>query len=494
MIVRRGFVAMGLGMTNVLLLGACALHQQSMKTVSEAVQQSHDQRPATAQAYGSLPPASQPELTEKRKSSRAPEPPATLEALLLAGLEQNREIAAAEQTAHAKANRVAQATALADPTLMTKTLPTPTMLADGNQYFTLGVEQELPVPGKLDHRGRMALQELRMAIQDLRRVQQRTITDIKKAYFELFVIDRTTALTLENKEVLRGLLEVAQGQFAAGKREQQDVLRAQVELSGLDGELIELGQRRTGALAMLNALLNRPGDTPVEPPGAYDLRRVEPRIEDLLSKAAGFNPELAVLRERILRDEQAVELAKLAYWPDFRLGFEWMNMEPRQAWKPPPDPNTGMRPAFDRMSEEGTDMWAITVGLNLPVWFEKIEAGIREARHTLSASREEYAAAKNTLDYRVREALSRVRSQRDLADLFASTVIPLARQTYEVSLVGYATGTADFQFLIDNWQKWLAFRVQYYRALGELERSIADLEQAVGVSAIEASSPSLSDE
>jgi outer membrane protein, heavy metal efflux system len=137
------------------------------------------------------------------------------------------------------------------------------------------------------------------------------------------------------------------------------------------------------------------------------------------------------------------------------------------------------------MPSSGTDMWAITVALNLPVWFEKIEAGIREARHTLSASRQEYAAARNQVAYRVRDALARVRAQRELAELFADTIIPQAKQTYEVSLTGYTAGTSNFEFLIDNWQKWLAFRAQYYRALGELERSVADLEQAAGISMVE---------
>ena len=48
-------------------------------------------------------------------------------------------------------------------------------------------------------------------------------------------------------------------------------------------------------------------------------------------------------------------------------------------------------------------------------------------------------------------------------------------------------GTSDFQYVIDNWQRWLFFRIQYYRTLGEVERSMADLEQAVGVSIVEAS-------
>jgi cobalt-zinc-cadmium efflux system outer membrane protein len=177
-----------------------------------------------------------------------------------------------------------------------------------------------------------------------------------------------------------------------------------------------------------------------------------------------------------------VQLARLAYWPDFTVGFEWMAMRPRAAFAPPRDPLTGLRPDVDRMSEEGMDGWAITVGLNLPVWFEKIEAGIREARSRLLAAEHAYAAAQNRVRFQVEDAYARVRAQQELVELFKNTIIPEAQQAYEVSREAYRGGTTGFLFVIDNWQKWLSFNIQYHTALGELERSVADLEDALGQS------------
>jgi outer membrane protein TolC len=131
------------------------------------------------------------------------------------------------------------------------------------------------------------------------------------------------------------------------------------------------------------------------------------------------------------------------------------------------------------------DNWAIMASVNLPIWFERIEAGIRRARRELSAARERYAAARDRVRYEVRDALARVEGQRDLADILATTIIPQARQTYEVSLGEYTAGTSEFESVIENWQRWLRFRIQYHRAVGEGERSIADLEEAVGVSVVE---------
>ena len=238
-------------------------------------------------------------------------------------------------------------------------------------------------------------------------------------------------------------------------------------------------------VALINSILDRSPSTEVPPLSEYDIRRLNPRLDELLLRAYERNPELQRFERQIERDEQSLRLAKLEYWPDFTLGFEWIQMDPRGAFRPPVNPQTGMRPRVSQMSENGSDNWAITFGFNVPIWFERIEGGIREARERLSASRRQLRSAKNRITYQVEDALARIDSQRDIADLFATAIIPQAEQAYQVTREGYITGTSDFQFVIDNWQKWLFFRLQYYRTLGDLERSVADLEQAVGVSVIE---------
>jgi cobalt-zinc-cadmium efflux system outer membrane protein len=90
--------------------------------------------------------------------------------------------------------------------------------------------------------------------------------------------------------------------------------------------------------------------------------------------------------------------------------------------------------------------------------------------------------------FEIEDALARVRAQQELGVLFRDTIIPQAQQAYEVSRAAYTAGTTGFLFVIDNWRKWLTFTIQYHRALGELERGIADLEQAVGLSLGEAES------
>jgi len=401
----------------------------------------------------------------------------------------NPEIKAAEEVARSKAERIVQVTALPDPMVMTKTLVEPVRTAEGDNYFVLGISERLPVPEKLDRAGRIALEETHAALQRLQEVRLRVVAEVKRAYAQLYVLEKSIDITLENQRLLRGLIDVARAQVAAGRRPQEDALRAQVELSNLEAELIALRQRRSTNVARLNELLNRPPITPVLPPEGLDIRQVDLSLDRLLASATDANPALGRLRHQIKRDKHAVELAKLEYWPDFTLGFEWMYMKPRAAFRPPRNPTTGQRPVVSTMSEDGTDNWAVTFGFSLPIWFDKIKGAINEAEFRLLATRQEYAATQNRVDFQIADALERVRAQRDLAALFDSTIIPQAQQTYQVSQASYVAGSSEFLYVIDNWRKWLVFTIQYHRTLGELERSVADLEEVIGLSLPELGEP-----
>jgi len=466
----------------------CSLYRDGQQEVAIYVERRTAARGSDAGVYARRPTSAQEPSTGQVDSSE----PQALEALrdfIVVALENNPDIKAAEETARSKAERIVQVTALPDPMITTKTLPEPVRTAEGDNFFILGISERFPVPEKLDRAGRIALEETRAALQRLQEVRLRVIAEVKRAYFQVYVLDKSMDITQENQRLLRGLIDVARAQVAAGRRPQDDVLRAQVELSNLEAELISLRQRRVTFAARLNELLDRSPTTVVPPPDGFGIRQADLRLDQLLATAADANPALQRLGHQIEREKHAVELARLAYWPDFTLGFEWMYMEPRDTFRPPPNPMTGQRPVVSTMSEDGTDNWAITFGFNLPIWFDKIKGGINEAQHRLMATRQEYAATQNRVEFQIEDALERVRAQRELAALFDSTIIPQAQQTYQVSQASYIAGSSDFLYVIDNWRKWLVFTIQYHRSLGELERSVADLEEAIGLSLPEVGEP-----
>jgi len=465
----------------MVVMSGCAMYRDGAGEVSTYLSQRSSGNVEQANGYV----ISLPVQSEEPEADGAPVESQKHERLrdyIVLALERNPDIKAAEETARSKVERIRQVTALPDPFLSTKILPEPVRTAEGDNFFIMGVSQKLPVPEKLDRAGRIAYEQTRMALQQFQAARLRVIADIKRAYYQLYVVDRSIDVTQANQDLMRGLIDVARSQVAVGRRSQDDVLRAQVELSSLEAELITLRQVRVTVVARLNEILDRAPQTKVETPDEFGIRDVDVAIDDLLAKATDASPDLVRLQHQIARDQESLELARLAYWPDFSLGFEWIKMESRDAFRPPPSPRSGAPYTGSRMSQDGSDNWSITFGFSLPIWYDKIEGGIEEATRRLASSRAQYRSTANRVEFAVEDALERVGSQQDLARLFRDTIIPQAEQTYRVSQASYSAGTSDFLYVIDNWRKWLVFTIQYYRSMGDLERSVADLEQALGLS------------
>ncbi len=395
-------------------LAGCSLNRQAEKEIWTALDEAHPATQKQIVAYATVPQpaATQPVATQPahprtaRPAAAQPmEVPATLREYLTNAMAHNPDIERAAQIARAKAARVPQATALDDPLLTTRTLPAPIQTAAGNNYFNLGLMQKLPVPEKLDRRGRIALEEMRAALEDYRQVRQRVIGDVKRAWFRLYIIDRSVVVLQQNMDILRSLVDVVRSQVETGQRSQADLLRTYVELSDIDAQIIDLRQQRIAAAASINALLNRDPTAAVPSPAPFGIRQTDLAIDDLFAVAGKANPQLAMLRHQVERDRQAVRLAKLAYWPDFNIGFDWMYIQKRQV------PSTATQPAYTN----GEDSVAILFSFNLPIWSQKIQGGIREARHQLTAAQMQYDASRNSLYSMIQDALSRVRSQQELA-------------------------------------------------------------------------------
>ena len=465
----------------VATASGCAHRDIGRQEILQALSRHIESRSAVAEAYARTPVPAADDAVVGRTTA-VYHAPKNLREFIVTALAENPDIQAADERARAYAERIAQVTSLPDPMLTTKTFPEPIRTAEGDNFFILGISQRIPVPAKLDARGRVALEDVRVALERLRETRLRVIAEVKRAYFRLYVLDKTVLVTRANQDLLRGLIDVARTQVAVGRRRQDDVLRAQVELSNLEAELITLRQQRVSVASRLNDLLNRPVATVIDTPEDFDIRRSTHSVERLFDVAEAENPELARIRRQVDRDRRAVELADLASWPEFTVGIEWMSMRSRDAFRPDRNPVTGLRPAVPQLSEDGSDNWAINFGFTLPIWLDKTRAGIEEAKRNLAASQHQLVSARSRVHFQVRDALERVRAQQELAGLFRDTIIPQAEQTYRVSQASYSAGASDFLYVVDNWRKWLVFSIQYFRSLGELERSVADLELAIGQS------------
>ena len=386
------------------------------------------------------------------------------EILVELALDRNPDIRAAKQRVARLAERVPQARSLDDPMFQVAPFGEMAETAAGQVGLMTGVSQKLPTPGKLQARGRIAAQEAAAAAQQLQSVALSVIADVRAAWWSHYFTTRAIEVTEANRDLVAQFRDNAEARLRAGTAVQQDVLRASVELSNLDKELLTLRQRRTTAIAMINQLIDRPVTAQLPDPQVVELAQIDLQLDQLLEAASRKNPDIQKVHEQIEADRQRVKLAQLNRWPDLTLSANYSAVE-----------DDGLSGAAN-----GDDQWWFGFGVNLPIWTKKLDAAEREARRGVLESLASLNSAHNRVAFRVQDALVRVQTQQRLVILFRDVIVPQARQAVDASLSGYRAGKLEFLTLIDNWRKLLNFQLMYHQSLAQLEKDFAELQRAVG--------------
>jgi outer membrane protein TolC len=123
-------------------------------------------------------------------------------------------------------------------------------------------------------------------------------------------------LTNEAGQFLQQLVDIAQMKYKVGQGTQQDVLMAQLELSKLKDERLELTGMRHGQDAQINTLIARKPDTPVSLPDEAEFKLPALADSALQEKSLESSPLFAQHRKMLEAAKAKVDLAQKDYYPD----------------------------------------------------------------------------------------------------------------------------------------------------------------------------------
>lgn len=391
--------------------------------------------------------------------------PDDLDGWVRLALQHNPGLRAAERKIVRLSERITQVSSFDDPMLQVVPFGQMAQTAAGEVGLMTGVSQKLPFPGKREARGEIAEQEALMAARELDARRLEVAADVRRAYWSLVyavraaeVVDRDRALIVQQRQI-------AEAKYRAGTAEQQDVLRAQVEIAGLENQLLSIEQRRRSAAAMLNRLADRRIDAAVDVAGDAQAEALDLELQlDTLLALAAEHPRLAVLREQIEQFRKRRGLANLDRYPDLTVSLNY-NMVDRD----------GLSPVSN-----GDDQWWLGFGINIPIWQDRRDAAEREALVGILETSAMLAQEQNQLAFRIEDALARVQAQRASITLFEERILPESRQAVEAAESSYRAGRTDFIDLIDNTRRLTELDLMYQRSLTQLQQDLADLRLAVG--------------
>jgi outer membrane protein TolC len=312
--------------------------------------------------------------------------------------------------------------------------------------------QNLSFPSKVRKAGEIALEQARESgsrfVASKFALQRRVLDN----WLELALLEERSRIQQQRVELGRLAFDTAT-QRAALRGDQRDLLRTQVEQREAEIEFDRLQVEARASRAMLNGMLARAADAPLELGGDLPDPRPIP-ADDAALIAAGVenNPDLRALTFAVSAQQNALELARLQYIPDF-------------------NPFVGFTGSIEQ---------TVGVSVSLPTKLPQIRAGIEEATAMLRRADAQLRQAQFDRGASFVAALYVLRFSESQAAFLDREVRPAAEQFMDSAQQAYSTGAASFVDLIDAQRVLLDVRLAVAEARIERERRLAEIEELGG--------------
>ena len=387
----------------------------------------------------------------------------SLDQLITEALNSNPEILAAQKRYEAARQRPNQESSLPDPMF------SPGYASNGAPWpgARLGIEptsnigfmvsQQIPGPGKRRLRGEIAAKEADVEFQLYEAVRLSVTARVEQVFHRLHHTFIALDIMSRGKDLLTKFLRISESRYSTGKAMQADIFRAQTQLSLLQTKILRMQQDQRAAKAELNSLLNRRPGSPLGVPLRDPVQPLTTTLEEILEIALARSPTIRRDEQMIQKNELSVNLARKQLRPDYTIAAGYFNM--------------GRMP----------DMFQFRVDIPLPIYSGRKQIpAIQEQTYRLSESRRNYEAARQDLQFRLREAFAQAETSFQLLTLYQDTIIPQAQLTADSSLASYQTGAADFLSVLTNLSSTIDYEERYHEEMLSYWLAVIKLEELSG--------------
>jgi len=391
------------------------------------------------------------------ESAVPPANPVALEALVAEALARNPDLQALQEGLVASRARPEQARALPDPMLSVLYVNDGWSPSLGQQEMTtLGFmgSQTLPWPGKRGLREKIAAQDTAAPAERLERQRLAVAAGVRRAFWSLVLAQESLGVLREQADVWKEAEGVARARYAVGQGAQQDVLRAQLEITRFEPLRAEQEADIESRLAELSRLVGR--EVPREcASGVHLSLRPEPRdLAALQAQAEAVLPELRAGAAGVERERLVIDLARRDFKPDLAVQAGYMN-------------RGGLDP-----------MWQAGVGVTLPLYRGRRHAAVAEAEAGRRAAAFQVEAVRAQIRFRTREREAQLRAAERMATVYADGLLPQARLSYEASIASYQAGKVPFLTVLEALSTLYRDRIDHLRVLAAHERIQASIAEA----------------
>lgn len=322
--------------------------------------------------------------------------------------------------------------------------------------WRLGVLQSFPRGDTLEYKSRKT--KSKSSAERFRAVAERRkiLRDVRKTYLDAYYQVAAEKIIRGSRKLFENLTEITQVQYGSGGSSQQDVLRAELELSRLDDRINKVQMMEDAARARLSKWVGESAWLPLE---VLLPRMAEPPSEEKIAAGLEQHPEIERQSARVDMWKQSVDIAREQYKPGWSVGAEY-----RKRFGDNPD------------GSNREDMAAVMLTVDMPVFTDK-----RQDKR-LSASQKRASAASldrvNTMR-KLKEQLALAEANRkrlnERLERYETRLLNEAEENADSALQAYQSGTIEFTGLMRARITELEIHMQALKLRVELMKTKADL-------------------
>lgn len=375
------------------------------------------------------------------------------------------EVEAAFQRWRAASERLPQVSALPDPRLAFGHYVEEVQTRTGPQEARIGVEQTFPWLGTLQDREDAAAKAAMAAWREFEAIRLAVAERVVSTLHDLAYLNASTRIAEDNLTLLRSFEGVLRARYRVGAGSHPELIRIQVELGQVEDRLTQLNAMRPSYTAELNATLNRAAEAPVPRSITIPDRVASIDANEISRIAQRRNPAILALDEKIEQQRLLAVAAQKEGLPDLTVGLDYVFT------------GDAINPATPG---SGDDPILLRFGINMPLWRDKYDAGVREAFARRLAVASERADRANRIAAGIQRAWFEHTDADRRVGLYEDTLIPKAEESLRASLAGFRAGETSFLELLDTERTLLEFEMAAERARADRGKALARLNTLVG--------------
>ncbi|MGD8998947.1 MAG: TolC family protein [Granulosicoccaceae bacterium] len=286
--------------------------------------------------------------------------------------------------------------------------------------------------------------------------------EVRKHWLERYYWIQAGQLVRSNRRLFNQLVDITQSQYAAGRRNQQDVLRAELELGLLDDRLNHIQQQDEAAQAALAKWIGQAAsrDLPATLP-----ELPTPPQRDAIKTMLPRHPLIRQSAADIEASNHGMKIAREAYKPAWSIGVDY-----------------GIRDGENAAGDDRPDFVAATLVFDMPLFTAKrqdkrLEAARLRADAARNARDDEYRELKRMLD----DEYGKWLRQGERVQRYNETLIRQARENTTATYNAYQSDATDFATLMRANITELNTRLQALRLQVDRAKTQAQLLYLAGV-------------